>query len=324
MPVILAKNNAPDTIEMRAAYAKAMTRMMDNGEPVLAMDADLMRAIGLLPYRDQYPEHIIDCGIAEQNMFAVAAGLSAEGFVPFPHSFGVFSSRRSVDQIFMSGAYAKLNVKVIGSDPGILAALNGGTHQAMEDIAIMRAIPEITIIEPTDVVMAEALTYTAAHTYGMFYIRLNRLLANRIYEEGSTFEIGKAIELRRGDDAAIFAIGIEVYEALQAADMLAEKGIRVSVYDMFSIKPLDRNCVVQAAARCGAVVTAENHATIGGLGSAVAEALADECPVPMERIGIQDSFGEVGMVDYLKKRFRLTADDIARAVEKAISRKKDI
>lgn len=317
----LAKENCVEEQEMRQAYAKAIIEMIENGEPVIPMDADLMRAIGLLPYKEKYPDCIIDCGIAESNMMGVAAGLSAEGFVPFPHSFATFSSRRSIDQIFMSGAYAKLNVKVVGSDPGVSAALNGGTHQAFEDVAIMRAVPEMTIIEPTDAVMVRNLIFQAARTYGMFYIRMNRVKAEKIYEEGSEFEIGKAVKIRDGKDVTIIASGREVIEAIKAADILEKNGIQARVLDMFTIKPIDREAIIAAAKETGAIVTAENHNVIGGLGSAVAEVLVESFPVPMERIGVQDEFGEVGPTAWLKERFKLTAADIVEKTLKAIARK---
>lgn len=321
MSIKLAKENEIDTQEMRQAYAEAMVEMIEGGEPVMPMDADLMRAVGLLPYQSKYPDNIVECGIAEANMMGVAAGLSAEGFIPFPHSFATFSTRRAIDQIFMSGAYAKLNVKVIGSDPGVCAALNGGTHMAFEDVAIMRAVPEMTIIEPTDAAMMRDLTFRAARTYGMFYIRMNRVKAEQVYEENSVFEIGKAVMLRDGSDATIIAAGREVIEAIRAAQVLASEGISVRVLDMFTIKPIDQEAICAAAHDTGAIVTAENHNVIGGLGSAVAEVLAEHCPIPMERVGVRDIFGEVGPTPWLKERFGLTASDIAEKVRVVIKRK---
>lgn len=321
MNIKLAAEHTLEELEMRQAYSAAIVEMIENGEPVMPMDADLMRAIGLLPYKEKYPDNIVDCGIAESNMMGVAAGLSAEGFVPFPHSFATFSSRRAIDQIFMSGAYAKLNVKVVGSDPGVSAALNGGTHMAFEDVAIMRAVPEMTIIEPTDAVMVRDLTFQAARTYGMFYIRMNRVKAENIYEEGSTFDIGKAVLLRDGEDVAIIAAGREVIEAVRAAELLEKEDISARVLDMFTIKPIDKDAIITAAKKTGAIVTAENHNVIGGLGSAVAEVLVENMLVPMERVGVQDKFGEVGPTPWLKEHFGLTAKDIVAKAKKAISRK---
>lgn len=321
MKILCAKTHGLGEMEMRAAYAQSVVKLIEAGEPVLVTDADLMRAIGVLPYKEKYPDNIFDCGIAEGNMIGVACGLSAEGFIPFTHSFGTFASRRVMDQVFMSGAYAKMNVKMVGSDPGVCAALNGGTHMALEDVAMMRAVPEMTIVEPTDVVMVEDLIPKIAHTYGMFYIRMCRVKAETIYEAGSEFEIGRAAQLREGGDVTIIAAGREVVEALRAAELLAREGIEARVLDMFTIKPLDREAVLAAAKETGALVTAENHNVIGGLGSAVAEILVEEYPVPLERIGTRDRFGEVGPAAVLKERFHLTAADIAAAARKAVSRK---
>lgn len=321
MSAVILKEHPADSKQMRAYYSEGIVSMIEAGKPVVALDADLMRAVGLLPYRAAHPEQIIDCGIAEANMMGVAAGLSAEGFIPFAHSFAAFASRRAFDQVYMSGAYARLNVKVVGSDPGVGSALNGGTHQANEDLALMRAIPGMTVVEPSDAVMLTDLLPKIAETYGMFYLRLFRLEAKCIYGPGSTFEIGKAVQLRDGTDATIIASGLEVAEALQAADELEKKGTHVRVLDMFTIKPVDREAIVKAAKETGAIVTAENHNIIGGLGAAVAEVVCAECPVPMGRIGIQDVFGEVGFTPLLMERFGLTANDIVQKVEQTIAKK---
>lgn len=322
MNIKLAKENRQGELEMRQVYAQALVKMIEAGEPVIATDADLMRAIGVLPYKEKYPDNIFDCGIAEANMIGVACGLSAEGFIPFTHTFGTFASRRVMDQVFMSGAYAKKNVKMLGSDPGVCAALNGGTHMALEDVAMMRCVPEVTIVEPTDCAMVKDLIPKIAHTYGMFYIRMCRTKVEDIYEDGSEFDIGKAVVLRKGGDVTIIAAGREVIEALRAADKLRAEGIDAKVLDMFTIKPLDDAAVLAAAAQTGAVVTAENHNIIGGLGSAVSELLSEKLPTPLERVGARDVFGEVGPVDYLKSRFGITAEDIAAAARRAVARKK--
>lgn len=321
MSIELLAENVVDSKQMRAYYSEGIVKMIDAGKPVVALDADLMRAVGLLPYKKAHADRIFDCGIAEANMVGVAAGLSAEGFIPFAHSFAAFASRRAFDQTFMSGAYARLNVKVVGSDPGVGSALNGGTHQANEDIALMSAVPGMTIVEPSDAAMLTDVLPKIADTYGMFYLRLFRLQAKKIYEMGSTFEIGKAVTLRDGTDATIIACGLEVVEAIEAAKMLAEKGVHVRVLDMFTIKPIDRSAVIAAAKETGAIVTAENHNVIGGLGAAVAQIVCEECPVPMGRIGIQDTFGEVGFTPLLMERFGLTAQDIAAEVMRVIAKK---
>lgn len=321
MSIKLLTENSVDKKQMRAYYSEGIVSMIEAGKPVVALDADLMRAVGLLPYQAAHVDRIFDCGIAEANMAGVAAGLSAEGFVPFIHSFAAFASRRMFDQVYMSGAYARLNVKVVGSDPGVASALNGGTHQANEDLALMTAVPDMTVVEPSDSAMLMNLLPKIADAYGMFYLRLFRLEAKQIYEMGSNFEIGKAVKLQDGTDATIIACGLEVAEAIHAAQMLAEEGIQVRVLDMFTIKPVDREAVIAAARETGAIVTAENHNVVGGLGAAVAKVVCEECPVPMGRIGIQDIFGEVGFTPLLMERFGLTASDIAAEVKRVIEKK---
>lgn len=321
MNIRLDKENALSEKEMRQVYAEGLIGLIEQGEPIIITDADLMRPIGILPYKEKYPDNIFDCGIAESNMIGIACGLSAEGFIPFTHSFATFASRRVMDQVFMSGAYAKRNVKMLGSDPGICAGLNGGTHMAFEDVAMMRAVPELTIIEPTDVVMLENLLPKIAHSYGMMYIRICRVQTENIYAPGSDFELGKAAMLRDGKDVTIIAAGREVVEAVKAAQLLAQEGIEARVLDMFTIKPLDEEAVVRAAADTGAIVSAENHNVIGGLGSAIAETLARRHPVPMEFVGVQDIFGEVATPEVLKKHFGLMAEDIAAAAKRAVARK---
>jgi transketolase len=249
-------------------------------------------------------------GIAEANGCGVAAGLSATGFIPFYHSFAVFSSRRICDQIFQSCAYAGLNVKVMGCDAGVSATYNGGTHMAFEDIGVLRSIPEITIVEPSDTVLMAALVPLIKDIYGVVYMRTPRKQVPDIYPAGTQFELGKAALIREGCDLTIIASGMMVANALAAADMLATDGISARVADMFTIKPIDKEFIIESARDTGAIVTAENHNIIGGLGSAVAEVLAEECPTPLARVGIPDQFGEVGTQDYLMERFGLTPDSI--------------
>ncbi len=321
MNISLARDNSPDKTEMRQVYARELVKLIDRGEPVMALDADLMRPLGVLPYLEKYPENIFDCGIAESNMIGLACGLSAEGFIPFTHSFACFASRRVMDQVFMSGAYAKRSVKMVGSDPGVCAGLNGGTHMAFEDVAMMRAVPEMTIVEPTDLAMLENLMPKLTHREGMAYIRLCRTCTENIYSPGSDFDIGRAALLRQGGDLSIIAAGREVIEALRAAELLRAQGIEARVLDMFTIKPLDREAVLAAARDTGAIVTAENHSIVGGLGGAVAETLAAELPVPVEFVGVRDQFGEVGSTEYLMERFGLRAEHIVRAAKKVLARK---
>ena len=315
-----------DTIEkspvlMRDAMCKALMDMAKTDERIVALDADLIGSSGLKPFFKEYPQRAVQCGIAEANMIGIAAGLSLVGKVPYAHSFGCFSSRRVCDQIMISAAYAKLNVRIIGSDPGITAAKNGGTHMPFEDMGVLRSIPQITLIEPTDPVMADFITRKLADEYGVYYIRLVRKEAMAIYEEGSTFEIGKGNVLTDGGDLTIFASGIMVSEALKAAAVLKADGISARVVDMFTWKPLDIELVEKCAKETGCFVTAENHNVVGGLYSAVAASLAKTSPAPVEAVGIFDEFGEVGTEDFLRGRFNLTAEAIVAAAKKAIARK---
>ncbi len=310
-----------EAVEMRSVFAQVMEEMQAKDSRLIYMDADLMNSIGMAKYWKEHPEKTINSGIQEANMIGVAAGMSATGLIPFVHTFGTFASRRVMDQVFVSAAYAKLNVRIIGSDPGITASLNGGTHMPFEDIGMMRCIPQITIIEPTDSIMLADIVRQTKEQYGVFYIRLSRKKCEKIYEDGSTFEIGKAAKVRNGKDVTIFASGICVAEAVKAAEILEKEGISAAVSNMFTIKPIDKDAIIEAAKKTGAIVTAENHNIINGLGSAVAEVLAENVNAPLERIGARDCFGEVGPVDYLKKRFQMTAEDIAQAAKKAIARK---
>ena len=310
-----------DTMDMRDAYCSSLIRLADGDERIIALDADLMGAMGTKPFEKKYPERTVDCGIQEANMVGVACGMSAAGKVPFAHTFAPFMTRRACDQIFMSGAYAKMNVKLVGSDPGITAQLNGGTHMPFEDMGIMRLIPEMTVIEPTDVSMLEDLMPQIAAQYGMVYMRLVRKEVQQVYERGSQFTIGKAVRVREGSDATIIASGFCVAEAIRAAELLAQEGVSVRILDMFTWKPLDREAILSAAAETGAIVTAENHNVINGLGAAVAEVLVREHPAPVEMVGVQDEFGEVGKLAYLAERFGLKAENIADAVRRVLKRK---
>ena len=311
----------PEKHEMRAVFAEVMEELAEADRRVMYLDCDLMNSIGMSKFAKKRPERTVNCGIQEANMIGVAAGMSATGLIPFAHTFGTFASRRVMDQVFISAAYAKLNVRIIGSDPGVTASTNGGTHMPLEDIGMMRCVPEVTIIEPTDSVMLADVLRQTKDKYGVFYIRLSRKVAEQVYQEGSTFEIGRAAPFRDGKDVTIFASGICVDDAVKAADMLAADGISAAVSNIFTIKPIDRDAIALAAKTTGAIVTAENHSILGGLGSAVAEVLAETVAAPLERIGVRDHFGEVGSVDYLKKAFGMTPEDIAKAARKAIQRK---
>ncbi|HOG00410.1 MAG TPA: transketolase C-terminal domain-containing protein [Clostridia bacterium] len=310
-----------DTIEMRARYCDALVEAARENPRVVAMDVDTSASMGTAPFYAAYPERAINCGIMEANAVGVAAGLSSVGYVPFLHAFGAFASRRAYDQAFLSCAYQNLNVKIIGMDAGVTATVNGGTHMPLEDMGVMRCIPGMTVVEPADGAMLPYLVRHMAQTYGCFYLRFGRKKLMRVYGDGEDFTLGRAIKLRDGRDAAIVACGILVHESLVAAELLRQEGIEVAVLDMHTVKPVDADAIEAAARLCGAIVTAENHNVIGGLGSAVAEVLGERRPVPLERVGVKESFGEIGTQDYLMKKFGLTAGDIAQAVKRAVRRR---
>ncbi len=310
-----------DTREMRAIYGQVLTEVARENEKVVAINCDLCSSMGLKPFAQAFPDRAINVGIQEANGCSMAGGMSAAGLIPFFNTFSVFATRRVYDQIFMCAAYPKLNVKIIGGDAGVSATSNGGTHMPFEDMGIMRVMPGVTVLEPSDGVMLQDLIRQMADTYGVQYLRFCRKPTVKIYEEGSQFEIGKAVTVREGTDAAVITCGLLVAEALKAAQMLEEEGISLRVVDMFTLKPIDAQCICDCA-KTGAIVTAENHQLIGGLASAVAEVLAENrIAVPFEKVGIRDTFGEVGEMDYLMERFQLTAPYIAEAVRKAVAAK---
>lgn len=311
-----------ETVEMRTVYNDTMMELAEKDGNITLLDADLMGCNGTRVFCQKYPDRVVNCGIQEANMIGVAAGLSLWGRIPFAHSFGTFATRRAYDQIFVSAAYAGLNVKIIGSDPGITASLNGGTHMPFEDMGIIRGIPSATVLEPADSVVLAALLREMAGAYGVHYLRLLRKNAVKIYRPGTAFTIGKANVLKEGRDVTLIASGYCLAEAIKACQTLAEQGIDAGLVDMFTWKPLDDEAVINAARQTGAIVTAENHNVVNGLGAAVCEALCRNHPVPVETVGVQDEFGEVGPVDYLAERFGLTAKHIAAAAHKAIARKK--
>lgn len=288
---------------------------------VVYLDADLMSSSGTLNWAKQHSDRAFNTGIQEANMIGIAAGLAAQGFKPIAHSFGPFASRRCYDQAFISAGYAKNPITILGSDAGIAAAFNGGTHMPFEDMALYCAMPEATVIDITDNTMLKSVLGQAIDREGVKYIRFSRKNLVKVYEEGSDIPIGKAIELRPGKDVTIFAAGIMIDEAMRAAKLLEAEGIDAAVVDMFTIKPLDEEAVINYAKRTGAIVTAENHNRIGGLYSAVCSVLAAKCPTAAEWVAVDDSFGEVGPIDYLQARFKLTAQEIVLKARRAVERK---
>jgi len=321
MTYTVVNEHKAEPFAMRDAYAETMVELVKENPRIMYLEADLMNSIGMVKFAKEFPDNAVNCGIQEANMVGVAAGMSAVGLIPFTHTFGCFATRRALDQIFLSGAFAKTNIRMLGSDPGVTAAFNGATHMPFEDIGLLRGIPGITIIEPTDSTMLRDMVRQTAKIEGIFYIRLSRKNAVKVFEDNSTFEIGKAVRVKEGTDVTLVASGICVDEAMKAAEMLAEKKISAAILNIFTIKPIDREAIIEAAESTGAVVTIENHNIHNGLGSAVAEVLGEGAPVPMHRIGIEDEFGEVGSVDYLKERFGLTAKNIVKQTEAILKRK---
>lgn len=311
-----------DTKEMRAIYNDTMCRLAEENEKIVAINCDLCSSMGLKPFSQKFPERSINVGIQEANGCSMAGGMAAAGLVPFFNTFSIFATRRVYDQIFMCAAYPKLNVKIVGGDAGVSATSNGGTHMPFEDIGIMRVMPGVTILEPSDGVMLDNLITQMANTYGVQYLRFPRRQSVKIYEEGSQFEFGKAVTVRDGRDVTVITCGMLVAEALQAAEELEKEGVRVRVVDMFTIKPIDAECILRCAKETGAIVTAENHQLIGGLTSAVSEVLAENgVGIALEKVGVRDEFGEVGDLPYLMDRFQLSAPYIAQAIRKALARK---
>jgi transketolase len=309
--------------EMRVVYAETLVRLGAANSNIVVLEADLMRATGTGAFAKAYPDRAINVGVAEANLVGVAAGMSAEGKIPFAATFACFASRRAFDQFFVSANYARLNVKLVGTDPGVCAAFNGGTHMPFEDLTLMRVIPGLTVIEPSDPVSLAALVEAAATHQGCVYLRLQRKPAPILYPADERFALGQAKVLRSGSpdgkpaQAVIVALGaLMVGEALKAADALAGEGLSVAVIDALSLKPLDSALILDWARKTKKIITCENHQKRGALGSAVAEALAESGTVcRFARIGVDDEFGEVGTQDWLADRFKLTAPHIAAAIK---------
>lgn len=317
----LLQNRKLDTRMLSKAFADTLEELMLNDNRVCYLDADLMSCIGTVPLWKKYPDRIYNCGIAEANMVGVAAGMSATGKIPYIHSFGIFASRRIMDQAFMSVAYAKLNVKIIGSDPGVTAAYNGGTHMPFEDMAVMLSIPEATVLEPADFAQFVSVMKQVNDTHGLTYIRMPRKNQIQIFEDGSEFKLGKGLTLTQGNDLTIISSGIMLDEALKAADILKQDGINARVVNLFTWKPIDSDLITKCAIETGAIVTAENHNILCGLGSQVAKVVAQNAPVPMEFVGVRDIFGQVGPEDFLREYYKLTADEIVLASKKVLAKK---
>lgn len=308
-------------MEMRAIYAECLGKLMEADRHVVLLDADLAKASGTIGLRKQFLNtQIFDCGVAEQNMASIAAGLSSYGFKPWIESFTPFASRRICDQIAISIAYAKQNVKIVGTDPGISAELNGGTHMSMEDIGVLRSIPGMVIFEPVDGVQLRAAMPVLNEYPGAVYVRLFRKELPDVFPADYKFDLFKADTLREGTDLSIFVSGMLTRDVLDAADALEKEGISCDVLNIHTIKPIDRETVLASASKTRAVLTVENHNVIGGLHSAVLEALAEE-KIPVCAVGIMDRFGEVGKLPYLREVTGLTSENIIKTAKHAVTLK---
>jgi len=291
-------------------------RQLSADDPdVIYLDADLMSCIGTCQWSAENPARGINCGISEANMIGVACGLAASGYKPIVHTFGPFASRRVFDQVFLSAGYAKNDITVIGTDPGVCAAFNGGTHMPFEDIALYRTIPSATIVDITDANMLISVLRQLKDMPGVKYLRVGRKSAAKVFADGAETPVGPAIVLKEGKDVALLASGIMVHEAMQAAKQLEAEGIGAAVVNVFTIKPLDADTVKKYARQCKNIVVAENHNRIGGLYSAVCECLARENLARVDVVAVNDEYGEVGPQDYLQKRFGLTAAHIVETVK---------
>lgn len=310
-----------ESMATRDAYGKALVELGKINKDVVVLDADLSKSTKTENFKKEFPERFFNIGIAEQNLIGCAAGFAASGKIPFASSFAVFATGRAYDQIRNSIGYPHLNVKIAASHAGLTVGEDGGSHQMIEDIALMRAIPGMTVLVPADGTETKQAIFAAAKYEGPVYIRLGRPKVPAIFKENYKFEIGKAVVVKEGTDIALMATGIMVGEALKAAEELKTQGVSAAVVNISTIKPIDVETITKVARATKAVVTCEEHNIFGGLGSAVAEVLVENCPVPMERVGVKDVFGESGKPDELLKKYGLTAKEIIKSAVKVLSRK---
>lgn len=308
-------------IPTRNGFGEGLLELGKSNDKVVVLSADLTESTRAGWFKRDFPERFISVGVAEQNMMSVAAGLALEGKIPFACTFGVFASGRAWDQVNISLAYMNLNVNIAGTHGGISVGPDGATHQALEEITLMRALPNMSVVVPVDAVEAKKATVEAAKTPSPVYLRFTRAPVPVITGEDDDFEIGRAKLLQDGDDVTIIACGNMVFEALKAAAELKQKGINARLINMHTPKPLDKDIIIESARKTGAVVTCEEHTVIGGLGSAVAEVLSQNCPVAMKIMGVNDCFGQSGEPDELMKKYRLTAADIIDSVNGVIAKK---
>ena len=306
-----------EKIATREAYGKALVELGEQNEKVVVLDADLAGATMTKYFKAAHPDRFFDCGIAEANMMNIGAGLSTMGLIPFCSTFAMFGAGRAYEQIRNSIAYPKFNVKICCSHAGVSVGEDGGSHQSVEDIGLMRLVPGMTVIVPADAKEARKAVFALAEFQGPAYMRLARL-ATPVFEEDYLFEIGKANVMREGKDAAVFACGLMVNEALEAAKLLAAEGVEISVINVHTIKPIDAACVTEYAEKCGNVVTVEEHSVTGGLGDAVADVLMGKVNCKFRKIGVNDQFGQSGKAADVLREYGLTADQIAERIKETL------
>lgn len=306
----------------RDAYGQALVDLGSQDPKIVVLDADLAKSTKSIMFKKAYPDRFFDLGVAEANMTGIAAGLSTCGLIPFMSTFAVFGSKKACDQVSISVCYPNLNVKIVTTHGGITVGKDGPTHQSIEDISIMRAMPNMRVIVPSDYYVAYSAVKKIAYLDGPFFVRLGRGGVPVIYDENFQFELGKATVLQEGGDVVLIACGVMVSEALEAAELLGREGIQATVIDVNTIKPIDEKTILEAAGRTGAVVTAEEHNIYGGLGSAVAEVLGENLPTPMKRVGIKDTFAESGEPEELLVKYGLKACNIVEAAGEVLTRKK--
>ena len=308
-------------VSLRETYGKTLVELGRENSDIVVLDADLSRSTMTHFFASEFPERFFDCGIAEQNMVSIAAGLAASGKIPFASTFAVFVPGRCFDQIRMSIAQPKLNVKLVATHGGISVGEDGTSHQSIEDLALITSLPGFTVVVPADAIETAQAVKAAAASYGPFYIRLCRPKMPLVYNDGYRFNLGKAVTMRQGEEVTIIAIGIMVVAALEAADNLKREGIDCCVLNMPTLKPIDEAIIIKAATDTGAIVTAEEHLEHGGLGSLVAQVVAKHHPVPMGFVAIKDTYAKSGKAAELLQRYGLTAKDIEQAVRSVIKRK---
>lgn len=313
-----------EEIATREAYGKALVELGQRMEKIVVLDADLSNSTRTVLFAEKFPLRFFNMGISEADMMGTAAGLAASGFIPFVSTFGVFATGRAYDQVRNSIAYTKLNVKIVATHTGITVGEDGASHQALEDIALMRVLPNMTVVVPADGRQTYQAVEAIARCSGPVYLRLGRPKVPVVIPEGLPFELGKAQLLKDGKDLAFIATGITVKPALEAAKLLESEKISAAVVNMHTIKPLDKELLLEMAQKTGTLVTVEEHSVIGGLGSAVAELVSENFPVPVIRVGVNDTFGESGTPEALLKKYGLTAENLILAGKAALQKKKEI